>query len=267
MKLNKEQVVWISVLVLLMFLTIKISMFTATVKERFVQQVQDLFTMQEQWYRDLFNSVFKPFDWNLYILGQDDESESMLQAWRTDPESYGIFVCLEEKLECKDLIAPFLIAKYPGRVFKDQKRRCVIVVDKTKLNRPDLVFFMNAITPVLHRGLADRETALPPSNPKILVKMERLVGQEIELSVDGVGLASHYFLTIQAGQFPRQWNMYGVTRNGVKELINHFNYNDWRSLGQRIRFECFSGVSYVKFLFEFDVHLDGARIDLYGSGK
>lgn len=259
MQLN--QILWIVALTLILFLTIKISLHINDTKERFTREVQDLFTMQEQWYLDLFTSIFLPFDWKEYITGQDDDSEKQLLVWSTDPQKYGVYVAFDDSIDCNSLSAPFMLARYQ-RMFLNDKNGCIIVIDKNKLNRPDLIFFMNSITPSLNRTNNVMAESVETEN-KIVYSSKNLSGKVIYLKLEKPSLISHYYLSCEKGPLPSKWALYGLKNNGRKELINHYAYT-WRANGQRLRFECFSGKPYHKYLFEFDTELVSVSIEATG---
>lgn len=255
-----EKIKWIIILVAIFFLTIKIALFITSVKERFVKQVEDLFMMQDMWYKDMFASVFQPFLWNSYINGQDDESETLLKVWSTEPAAYGIYVSFHKNLDCDTLVAPFILAKF-YRQFKNGMG-CIIVVDKSKLNRPDLIFFMDSITPSLNRSSVT-ETEQIQNDVVLLHEQGKMSGQQMLLKLDARSVMSHYFITIEKAPFPLEWSVYGVESNR-KELINKYKFSDWRLLGQRMRFDCFSGVGYSSYLFEFDTSIGGIKLQMWG---
>lgn len=262
--LSNQQVVWIVVLFLLMFITLHVAQHISRCRERFVNQIETLFAMQDQFYKDLFKRHFEPFSWELYLRGQDDESEQKLVQWGREPDRYGIYVVKSDKLFCSNLDAAFIIAKY-NRLFSDNSFKCIIVVDRELMNRPALLFFLDSITPALYRQVESENLKVESSQERRLVYFaDRAVGKEIDFAFDKPTVISHYLLSVNEELlFPYEWELFGINSKGERELINHFRFAEWRKVGQTVRFEALSGKPYKLFLFRFDKQVN-VKLQIYG---
>lgn len=260
--LSKQQTAWVIVLLLMMFITLHVTRFIGSSHERFIDQMQSLFAMEDQYYKDMFTSLFAPFDWDTYVRGQDDASEKLLEKWSAEQSQYTLYTIKSEKLFCNNLDAPFIIAKYSRR-FKDGSTKCIVVVDQEQLNRPAMLFFFDSITPALNRQV-ESELVRVESNDRRKLYSQSVSGQEVVIDFARASVISHYLLSIREAPYPVEWYLYGVGATGSLELINRFRFADWRRANQTVRFQTLSGKPYKRFVFKFDQRVIQLGLEIFG---
>lgn len=128
--------------------------------------------VEDDYYKDLINDIFDRFDVTKMLPPADmDDHKNAKIAEIAKDNQYLLLTLANATVYCTDVKAPFVVGTFMVRMFGRDKelpdKVCVVQIDKSLINRSDMIYFLASLTPAIKRKEGSSNLGVAPSSQPI----------------------------------------------------------------------------------------------------